>query len=63
MYNRLILRLMYNFSLITKLSIPYNLVLGKNIQRLMFIRLISFTESIRKNLDERNLNCDVFVDL
>ena len=54
---------MYNFSLITKLSIPYNLVLGKNIQRLMFIRLISFTESIRKNLDERNLNCDVFVDL
>ena len=41
--------------MLTILSIPYNLVLDKNIQH--------FNENIRKNLDEGNVGCGVFVCL
>ena len=41
--------------------IPYNLVLDK--KYLTVHALISLTECIRKNLDEGNIGCGIFIDL
>ena len=51
-----------NYSLIIILSLPYNLAFDKNIQQFM-PSLISLTENIRKNLDEGNIGCGIFVNL
>ena len=56
MYNRV-----YNF--FTKNNLIYPLQFGFRQQYSTVHALISPTEDIRKNLDERNIGCGIFVDL
>ena len=51
----------YTNSLIIILSTPYNLALDKNIQQ--FMPSLALTENVRKNLDEGNIGCSIFVNL
>ena len=55
-YNRV-----YNF--FTKNNLIYPLQFGFGQQYSSFHALISLTEDIRKDLDKRNIRCDIFVDL
>ena len=50
-----------NFSQIIILSIPYNFGFRQKYSTVH--ALISLTENIRKNLDEGNIGCGIFVDL
>ena len=56
MYDRV-----YNF--FTKNNLIYPLRFGFRQQHFTFHALISLTEDIRKNLDEGNIGCGIFVDL
>ena len=56
MYDRV-----YNF--FTKSNLIYPLRFGFRQQYFTFHALISLTEDIRKNLDEGNIGCGIFVDL
>ena len=56
MYNRV-------YNLFTKNNLIYHVQLGFRQQYSNHHALISLTEDIRENLDQRNIGCDIFVDL